>query len=286
MKKLLKLNYMALFAVLALFSACTEEDDYTPAQPSAVEETKYFFNREQATSAVLPLSVSEYVVVLERALVDSTEVEAVTLNLNVNVDKNVFTVPESVTFEAGAKTAEIVIGINENMEAFKEYALEISLPEEVINPYKMDNYSIFTLKLLKEDYAPYAKGIYNWGFTQILVKAELEFEQEILYSEYLDTYRMVSPWSTPAETYVAWSCGAEPGENVEFQINEETGNVTLENGVILSGLIHPNYGSVYANFVSGNVDEEGNINFVYKWTVSAGSFGSAVDQLVITEIYE
>jgi hypothetical protein len=283
MKKLLNLKYMTLFAVLALFSACTEEDDYTPAQPSAVEETEYFFNREQATSAVLPLSASEYVVVLERV----NNEETVTLNLNVNAVDSVFTVPKTVTFEAGANTAEILIAINDNMAVFEDYAVEISLPEEYINPYKMDNYSVFVLKLKKDDYAPYAKGIYNWGFAPILVKgAELKFEQEILYSEYLDTYRMISPWSTPAATYVAWGCGAEPGENVEFQINEETGEVTLLQEVMTCGLIHPSYGSVYANFVSGNVDEEGNINFEYKWTVSAGSFGSAIDQLQIVEIYE
>lgn len=282
MKKLLNLKYIALFAVLALFSACTEsEDDYTPAKPSAVEETEYYFNRTQPTSATLALSESEYVVVLERV----NSEEAVTLNLNVNAVDSVFTVPQTVTFEAGANTAEILILINEKMAVFEEYAIEISLPEEYINPYKMDNYSVFALKLIKDDYAPFAKATYNWGFTPILVGLELSFEQEILYSEYLDTYRMVSPWSTPAATYVAWGCGAEQGDNVEFQINDETGEITLAKQVMKSGLIHPNYGSVFANFVSGNLDEDGNINFEYKWTVSAGSFGTAIDQLVIEETY-
>ena len=283
MKKLLNLKYMAFFAVLALFSACTEsEDDYTPAKPSAVEETEYYFNRTQPTSAVISLAASEYVVSLERI----NSEEEITLDLIVNAEDSVFTVPETVTFKAGESTADIVIAINNKMDVFVEYAVEISLPEEYINPWKVDNYSIFTIKLIKDDYAPFAKGIYNWGFTPILVGVELKFEQEILYSEYLDSYRMISPWSTPAATYVAWGCGAEPGENVEFQINEETGEVTLLQGVMTCGLIHPNYGSVYANFVSGNVDEEGNINFEYKWTVSAGSFGTAVDQLEIIDLYE
>ena len=284
MKKLLNLKYMAFFAVLALFSACTEsEDDYTPAKPSAVEETEYYFNRTQPTSAVISLAASEYVVSLERI----NSEEEITLDLIVNAEDSVFTVPETVTFKAGESTADIVIAINDKMDVFVEYAIEISLPEEYINPWKVDNYSIFTVKLTKDDYAPFAKAVYHWGFTNILVGIGVSFEQEILYSAYLNAYRMVSPWSTPAETYVAWGCGAEAGDNVEFEIDEETGKVTLLGKTVFkSGLIHPNYGSVSANFVDGELDEDGNINFEYKWTVSAGSFGTAVDQLEIIDLYE
>ena len=278
MKKLLNLKYMAFFAVLALFSACTEsEDDYTPAKPSAVEETEYYFNRTQPTSAVISLAASEYVVSLERI----NSEEEITLDLIVNAEDSVFTVPETVTFKAGESTADIVIAINNKMDIFVEYAVEISLPEEYINPWKVDNYSIFTIKLIKDDYAPFAKANYNWTFM------ELVYEQEILYSEYLDSYRMISPWSTPADVYTSWGYLAEPGENVEFQIDEESGKVTLlGNTVMKSGLVHPTYGSISANFLGGNLDEEGIINFEYKWTCSAGSFGTAVDQLEIIDLYE
>ena len=268
MKKLLKLNYMALFAVLALFSACTEEDDYTPAQPSAVEETEYFFNREQATSAILPLSASEYVVVLERVLVDSAEVGAVTLELDVNADKNVFTVPESVTFEAGAKTAEIVIAINENMEAFKDYAVEISLPEEVINPYKMDNYSIFTLKLLKEDYAPFALGTYtSWFFEQ-------SWDAVLEYSPMLDLYRFKDCWVKG---------------DVTFTCDRETMKFEMTAAQFESGYVHPSYGMVTAKVLAANNGFDAETNtfyFAYQFIVSAGSFGADYDTFEIKEVYE
>lgn len=264
MKKLLKLNYMALFAVLALFSACTEEDDYTPAQPSAVEETEFFFNREQATSAVLSLSASEYVVVLERV----NNEETVTLNLNVNAVDSVFTVPESVTFEAGAKTAEIIIGINENMEAFKEYAVEISLPEEVINPYKMDNYSIFTLKLLKEDYAPFALGVYSsWFFEQ-------SWEAVLEYSPMLDLYRFKDCWVKG---------------DVTFTCNRETMEFEMAAPQFESGYMHPSYGMVTAKVLADNNGFDAETNtfyFAYQWVVSAGSFGAGHDTFTITEVYE
>ena len=95
---------------------------------------------------------------------------------------------------------------------------------------------------------------------------------------------MIAPFSTPADTYVSAGYGAEQGDNVVFAINEETGEITLDNATILSGLIHPSYGSVTANFEAGAV-QDGVLLFQYKWTVAAGSFGSVVDQVQIAEIY-
>lgn len=281
MKKLFK-NYIALFSVLALFSACTEEVDYSPAKPSAVAETEYYFNRAQSTSAALSLTEFEYAIIIERA---NTENE-VTLNLYANAVDSVFTIPESVTFAAGEKTAEIKVAINDKMELFKDYKIEITIPEEYTNPYKEDNYSTFTANLIKEDYVPYAKAIYSWGFTKILfgLPEPLAYYQEIQYSELLGYYRMVSPWTTISDVYVGAGCGVEKGGNVVFAINEETGKITLDKATILSGLIHPSYGSVTANFEAGAV-QDGVLLFQYKWTVAAGSFGSAVDQVEIAEIY-
>ena len=264
MKKLLKLNYIALFAVLALFSACTEEVDYTPAQPSAVEETEYFFNRTQATSAVLSLTASEYVVVLERV----NSEEAVTLNLDVNADENVFTVPETVTFEAGANTAEIVIAINENMDAFKEYAVEIGLPEEYINPYKMDNYSIFTVKLLKEDYAPFAYGVYTaWLFGG--------WEAVLEYSPMLDLYRFKDCWVKGDVTFRV----TDP-ETMAFEMTDESYS---------TGYNHPSYGMITA-VVLGKYNafdaETNTFYFAYDMQVSAGSFGQDFDTFQILEYAE
>lgn len=273
MKKIFKNSFIALAAVFA-FTACTEEVDYTPAEPSKVDNTQFYFNREQATSAVLDLTETQYKVYIERVNAETEE----TINLIANVDEDIFTVPQSVTFAAGETTAEIVVSINEKMEPFVEYDIEISIPEEFINPYKQDNNSILTVQLLKEDYVPYAKAIYTWNFLGI------QYYQDIQYSEILGAYRMVAPWSTPASAYVAAGYGAEQGEDVVFFINEETGAITLQKTALLSGLIHPSYGSVTANFEIGAV-QEGVLLFQYKWTVSAGSFGSYVDQVQIVELY-
>ena len=274
MKKLFKNSYIAL-AVLALgFSSCTEECDYTPAKPSAVETNDYYFDAAQPASEVIGLADTAYVVTVER--VNAAEEE--TIAINAVADKDIFTVPATVTFAAGETKAEVVIGLSEKMEPFKNYKFEISLPEEIVNPYKEDNNSVCIVNLMKEDYKPYAKSIYTWNFFGI------QYYQEIEYSELLGKYRMIAPFSTPASAYVAAGYGAEQGGNVIFAINEETGAITLDTTSFISGLIHPSYGSVTANFEAGAV-QDGALLFQYKWTVSAGSFGSKVDKVEIVEIY-
>jgi hypothetical protein len=182
MKKLFNISYIALFAVLALFSACTEENEYTPANPSAATNP-YKFEASTPSNVVLALTDSVYNVVVERA--DATE--EVTLPLVAKGDLDVFTVPTTVTFAAGETTAELQIAIAPSMEAFKNYYLEVSIDENYVNPYLPDNNSVCLFTFLKEDYAPFAVGKYTaWLFGAW--NAVLE------YSPMLDLYRFKDCW--------------------------------------------------------------------------------------------
>lgn len=270
---------MALTVLALGLSSCTEECDYTPAQPSAVETNDYYFDAAQPASEVLGVSDTEYTVTVERV----NAADEQTIAIYAVADEEIFTIPSTITFAAGETTADIVIGLNENMEPFKNYKFEICLPEELVNPYKEDNNSVCIVSLMKEDYVPYAMANYVWGFI-----GGLEHKQVIEYSAILDAYRMKAPWADPvaADLYVNYvGYGAEDGEDVCFSINEETGEITVDPAAIKTGVYHPSYGSVTANFEKGLV-QEGVLLFQYKWTVSAGSFGSMVDQVVIEEIYE
>lgn len=273
MKKIFK-NIMAL-AVLALnFSACTDEVEYTPATPSDVDSTAYHFAYSQETAFVLPLNATQITVTLERL---NAEVEE-TIVLSSVADEEIFTIPESVTFAAGERTATIEIAISEALQPFQSEDIKISLPNELINPYKVDNYSTFTATVLKEDYLPYGKGVYVWGFFGV------QYYNEMHYSEYLDAFRIVTPWTTIADQYVAGGYKAEKGKSVDFTVDEE-GKVELLSKKMKSGLIHPSYGSVYAELQEAEMMEDGTFYFNYKWTVAAGSFGAYEDYFVLTEIY-
>lgn len=282
MKKLFKNSFIAL-AVLALgISSCTEECDYTPAKPSSVETNDFYFNANQPASELLGIADTVYTVTLERANADEEQ----TIKINAIANEEIFNIPATATFAAGESTTDIVIGLSEKMEPFKSYKFELSLPMELINPYKTDNNSVCIVTLMKEDYKPYAKAEYVWGFI-----GGLSHEQIIEKSEYLSIpdsltqYRMTAPWADPvaADLYVNYvGYGAEEGEDVYFTVNETTGEIIVDPATIKTGVIHPSYGSVTANFEKGQVQGE-NLLFQYKWTVSAGSFGSMVDQVKITE---
>lgn len=278
MKKLFKNSLIAL-AVLALgISSCTEECDYTPAKPSSVETNDFYFNANQPASELLGIADTVYTVTLERANAD----EELTININAIANEEIFNIPATATFAAGESTTDIVIGLSEKMEPFKSYKFELSLPMELINPYKTDNNSVCIVTLMKEDYKPYAKAEYVWGFI-----GGLAHEQEIEYSAILNQYRMNAPWADPvaADLYVNYvGYGAEDGEDVYFTIDETTGKIIVDPATIKTGVIHPSYGSVTANFEAGVV-RDGALLFQYKWTVSAGSFGSKVDQVNIIELY-
>lgn len=263
MKKLLRLNYMALFAVLALFSACTEESEYTPAQPSA-ETNAYRFSASSSSNVVLALSDDVYQIKVERD--DVTD--EVTLPLSVKGDLEIFSAPSSVTFAAGESQAVLDIAIAPEMEAFKNYYLEVSIDESYVNPYATDNFSVLPITFQKEDYAPFALGVYSSWFFEQSWNAILE------YSPMLDLYRFKDCWVKG---------------DVTFTCNRETMEFEMSAAQFDTGYVHPTYGNVTAKVLGSNngFDPETNtFYFAYQFICSAGSFGANYDTYAITEVYD
>lgn len=206
MKKLFNLNYIVLLAVLALFSACTEDNEYVPAGPCA-ENNGYWFNAESSSNVIVGLNDSVYKIVVERAVADAEE----TIGLVVKGDLKTFTVPTALTFAAGESQAVIEVAIDSTMAAYENYYLEISIDETLINPYKTDNFSILPMTFVKEDYAPYAVGNYtSWLFGQTW-PAVLE------YSPMLDLYRFKDCWVKGDVTFRVTN-----PETMEFEMTESS----------------------------------------------------------------
>ncbi len=265
MKKLFKLNYIVLLAVLALFSACSEENDYTPAQPSA-ETNDYKFAANTASNVVLGLTDTEYSVVLER--VDATE--EVTLPLNIKGDLDVFSAPTSVTFAAGEAQAVLNIAIAPEMEAFKNYYLEISIDENFVNPYTSDNYSVLPITFLKEDYAPYALGIYTAPLFGAAWEAVLE------YSPMLELYRFKDCWNKGDVTFRITDYDTMA---FEMTASSFSTGVKYSNGTVIIANVLADY---------NKFDPETNtFYFAYEMAVPGlGTFNPAFDTFQITEILQ
>lgn len=268
MKKLFNIGYIALFAVLALFSACTESEEYTPAQSSA-ETSAYRFAASSASNVVLALTDSVYQVVVER---DDVENE-LTLPLNVKGDLEILSLPTSVTFAAGEKQALLEIAVSPNMELFKNYYLEISIDESYVNPYNVDDFSVLPITFLKEDYVPFANGVYTlsalWGGES--------FDQELEYSPILDVYRLSNVWGPSKVTFRI----TDP-ETMAFEMTESVFNT----GVLYApGAPIVAYPVEDANLYDA---ETNTFYFAFQFYVPAlnGGFGQMYEAYTITEYYE
>ena len=269
MKKLFNISYIALFAVLALFSACTESD-YTPAPQPPVENNTYRFNVDINKSMVLNLSDTIFVIEVERDSIADEE----TLELSVKADP-IFEIPTSVTFAAGEATAELVIGCSK-LEPFVSYAIEeIKLADSnLVNPYEQ-TIPVISLNVYKEDYVVVAKGIYM--FPANVFGPGVGRYAYLDYSEFLDNYRL-DGWGTVSP--------------ISFKItNPETMEFKMTAEVFATGYTYQP-GAPMVAYVSeeGNrYDEETKtFYFEFEWYVPAlsGGFGVGTETFTIIEYYE
>ena len=257
-----KIFKLALCAVVALgFTACTEEVDYTPAQQSAVEDSQVYFMASNSSAPVMQKDDTSFSVLVGRANGGSAQSIPV---IATNPNADIFTVPATIEFAAGETEKELVIQTSAKMELAKSYYLKLEIPEEFVNPYKeQENHPILIMSVLKEDYEPYAVGTYTSNFFGSSWKQEME------YSPALDMYRFPDLWAD--------------GYDVEFNWDGET--IKCAKTTVKSGYVHKKYGMCSATVEATAYREAQNaFLFQYKWTVSAGSFGSYVDQFILEEL--
>lgn len=250
MKKYTKIIAIA-FAAVSVLASCTKETPYEPGKPAGSKDV--FFSKENPSTVVLALSDTEFSVVLERS--DASAAETVPLAAWCDVP-NVISVPASVSFAAGETSVEVPVTLGE-CESFVNYMINISIPEEYTQPYKEDAGSPnLALIFYKEDYKLWKTGEYYDAFWY-----EDSWEQPIEYSEIQDTYRLSNVWAD--------------GYGFTFKFNPDTKDVAFASSAkIATGINHSSYGAISATPVSCGYDADLNaIIFVFKWTVSAGSFG-------------
>lgn len=144
-KNIFNYGFMFVMATL-LFSACSNDDDYTPAE--ILKSNQVYFSNENIDTETntqyteLSADASSFDVEISRVVADS----ALTVKLVCDSVPEGYTVPSSVTFAKGAKTAKITIGYDFNVIGY-------------------DNPSIITIKIADEKYTtPY-------GISQLSVEA-------------------------------------------------------------------------------------------------------------------
>ena len=253
-------SILLLGVITTVVSSCNDDINYSPGEPSPFAESKVFFSKDNVYDLILGVYDTEVSFFLERT--DASSALSVALKAE-GYDENIFTVPASVEFAAGETKKEVKIQVK-NMEVFTDYSLKkIAIPSELVNPYK--DYSAISLNVYKEDYVPFAKGMYTSNFF------EDEWEMVLEYSELLDLYRFQDLYVEGYDFFFKWDGG-------------ET--MTMDPVNITTGYVHPTYGMITAKTQATQYDAESQtMAFKYNWTVSAGSFGSYVEYFEMTEKY-
>lgn len=262
-------KYLLIAATALCFVACSDDETFEPGAPSSATGEKVYFSDENESSIVAGLEDETFDVTLVRE--DATNAATIPVK-GVCSYEGIFEVPETVSFEAGSSTATLSVKMSDKMEAFKSYPLTITVDEAYTNAYKQnDLVPMIELSVLKEDYAPYAEGIYYSDFW------EESWEDVIEYSPMLDTYRMKDWWA---------------GQGYTFQWDKETNKLTMTESYFGTLVEYGNYGQVYGYTTGGGFkfypkgsveDFDGDtFYFPFEWRVSAGSFGTYYEAFTVS----
>lgn len=262
----MKINKIFLMACVALLSmtfvSCGDDDNYS-AGPK-VGSTVVSFADD--ANIALELTDTKFNITLTRT--DATDELTVPLVVRA---ASVLSVPSSVTFAAGATTATLEVQISEDSEAFVDYNLDITIPDEYAGSTYLagqTTYPHLNITVHKEDYKPWGTMSYtSWLF-------EASWDVDVFYSEYLKLYR--------AEIF-------EEGYPFYFTIDDE-GVLAVVDGTgakkqdTVTGSVDDTYGMITCRWLSDNFTGlDGGVYYIpFQYRVSAGSFGANYDSFTLT----
>ncbi|MGN0233329.1 MAG: hypothetical protein ACI4B5_02775 [Bacteroidaceae bacterium] len=269
------LKYICLSLVALTVVSCSD-DDYKPGKPAAGGDTRVYFSDENESAKVVGLTEDTVYVTLVR-----TGNTANVLNVPVTLagTKGIFSGAATANFAAGATETEYAIAISDKMEPFTNYKVQVIVDEAYTDPYTFeegDLMPIIDLSIMREDYVPFAEGVYYSNFFGA------SWEDVLEYSPMLDKYRF-SEWLTGYPMDFTWDRSTETNPDQVLGMSDK----------YITGYVHPTYGMVSAVttdeksvfcFMPGAWDDGSDVfYFGFKWTVSAGSFGIYADYFVVTD---
>ena len=264
-------KYIILLALAAAtFAACEKPLPYEPGAPMDLKGPNVYFSNENVIDLVLPSDVNVFEVAVLRE--DATTAITVPLIASCGVE-GAFVVPETVEFASGQDSVVVNVTTGENFEMFKEYTLSISVPEEYTHAYKPQEVSpSMMVKVLQEDYKPFANGYYLCSFCEYAA-GWTAWEQILEYSVIKDTYRFPNLW--------------RPGTSMTFQWNRETNEVIVPVGTGFPIGLNAGYGVISAYPLDGLYDAESQTLVINVDMVDSSSWGDPFPQIYqITEFLQ
>ena len=133
MKKIF--GYLAVLAFAAGVTACTEDVDYTPAQPVDPDCMEIYFAADNEGMFAFDEAADVSTLVIPVKVCRTLALEAVTMPLTVEQEGEMFNAPAEISFAEGE--AETTFNVTLNSKELGVHSLKFSLGEDptLINPY-------------------------------------------------------------------------------------------------------------------------------------------------------
>lgn len=229
-------------SALISFAVGCSEDAYVPGEPENENSLGLYFG-ESGMEYIVGAS-SESTIEIPVFRTKSEEKVTVPLTLSVSAD-GIFSAPESITFEDGQTEQVIVVSLTmENIEFWKNYTCSVDLPHDSQYTFIYgDKPTSFKIEMTKEDYAPYASGVYNSSFF------EQAWPQVLEYSPSLKKYRFSDLWTE--------------GYDLTFQWDGEQ-KVAVDWSTLATGYVYGDYGMIYVASGMITYDKETK-TFTFPW---------------------
>lgn len=141
MKKISRITtyFIAMFAMIIPIS-CNDGNDWEPGPKPATNNPGVYFNKDIPN--VIEMDADKQGVLLKEFITlqmgrdESKTSAALQVPIKIRFAESNLTIAETATFEAGASTAELKIGIG-NFEIGKQYYFSVEVDENYSNPYKV-----------------------------------------------------------------------------------------------------------------------------------------------------
>lgn len=273
-----KFIIVAMVGLALVVASCSEEYPERSASyvPASDVISAFFPVSNPSTVEVLPTD-SFYTIVVSR--LDTTEAATVKLNETSDIS-NMFSIPESITFAAGQKEAELKISFLDLVD-FQDYQYGIQLDESTTNPYDtlMTGSTRYVMNITQTDYVNYGIGTFSspafWGG---------DWEQLLQYSAILDCYRFPNLFANGAHILFTWG-GQESTVVMPLGTNYSANWNTQ-----VTGSKDPDYGMItaYISKLPANtyyVPATKTFKFYIQYIVSAGSFGKYTETFTVSTFY-
>lgn len=187
MNKFFKYTFIALLGVLTLgLSSCTDEYEYTPTSKTELGGNAYLVSEGSTAISFLPSAEQSFTFQVSR--VDSTEAQTVSLSSS----NEKFTVPATVSFAAGQKTAEVKVSFDIATGTSEKTRIAITDAEKYYYAATVLDYTITRYQSYSGTYVADANGLgfelhtpcYMIGAGKFMVPADPAngYEYDIVFS--------------------------------------------------------------------------------------------------------